>query len=145
MTNNERSRTFEIIFYKYFENQPSEKLNNPLFWESINAVCKANGVDSLLVSRAVRILNADENKPTEHETWYLCDMLGMSVRQINGFSKIYWQKQNNFREQKAPAIRHRITDPAMRNNLIKFVYAIYEIFGSLKYLNTKMLDTLFDT
>ena len=91
----EKDRLTEVLFYLYFDNKSEEHLSNIDFWNTISGLCKIYNIDSAQVSRAARILFADENRPTELEIWYLLDKLGVSVRPIRKISGIYWQKQKH--------------------------------------------------
>ena len=146
-TAEEKDRLCEVLFYNYFHNKPSDKLGDAKFWNCINAICQSYGIDSLMVSKAMRVLMAKENRPEDFETWYLFWKMETSVRNMRGFTGIYWQKQKHFEEQytsgTVPKIRRRITDVAMKRSMYEFVKAIYDIFGSYKYLNLDSLNELF--
>ena len=147
MTNEERDRLCEILFFKYFENQSTEKLSSAEFWKCIDSICRANGVDSLLVSKTVRILMAKENQPEDFETWYLFSRWDTSVRQLRNFTGMYWQKQKRMEERfnagERPFVKRRITDIAMKASIKGFITTIYGIFGSFKFLQSAMLEELF--
>lgn len=146
-TTEEKDRLCEILFYNYFNNTPPERLGDAKFWNCVNAICQSYGIDSLLVSKAMRILMAKENNPEEFETWYLFTQLETSVRNMRGFTGIYWQKQKKCEERyshgERPKIKRRIVDVAMKRSMYDFVKAIYDIFGSYKYLNLDNLNNLF--
>lgn len=146
-TSEEKDRLCEILFYNYFNNTPSERLGDAKFWNCVNAICQSYGIDSLSVSRAMRILMTKENRPDEFETWVLFWKMDTSVRNMRGFTGLYWQKQKHYEEMynagKQPVIRRKITDVAMKRSMYDFVKAIYDIFGSYKYLNLDNLNELF--
>lgn len=146
-TTEEKDRLCEILFYNYFNNTPPERLGDAKFWNCVNAICQSYGIDSLLVSKAMRILMAKENNPEEFETWYLFTQLETSVRNMKGFTGIYWQKQKKCEERynrgERPKVKRRIVDVAMKRSMYDFVKAIYDIFGSYKYLNLDNLNNLF--
>lgn len=146
-TSEEKDRLCEILFFNYFNNKPAEVLGDAKFWNFVNAICQSYGVDSLLASKALRILMAKENNPDEFETWYLFWKMDTSVRNMRGFTGIYWQKQKRYEQEysagKKPAVRRRISDVAMKRSMYEFVKAIYDIFGSYKYLNLDNLNELF--
>lgn len=148
-TTEEKDRLCEILFYNYFNNTPAERLGDAKFWNCVNAICQSYGIDSLMVSKAMRILMTKENRPEEFETWYLFWNMDTSVRNMRGFTKIYWQKQKRCEEEynagKRPLVKRRITDVAMKRSMYDFVKAIYDIFGSYKYLNLDSLNELFST
>ena len=146
-TAEEKDRLCEILFFNYFSNKSSETIGDVKFWNCINSICQSYGIDSLLVSKSMRILMAKENAPDDYETWYLFWKLGTSVRNMRGFTGIYWQKQKQFEEDfnsgRPPLIKRRITDVAMKRGMLSFVKAIYDIFGSYKFLNLNTIDELF--
>lgn len=146
-TSEEKDRLCEVLFYNYFRNMPAERLGDAKFWNCINAICQSYDIDTLMVSKAMRILMAKENKPDEFETWVLFWKLDTSVRNMKGFTGLYWQKQKKYEEMynsgKIPVIRRKITDVAMKRSMCEFVRAIYSIFGSYKYLNIDNLNELF--
>ena len=41
------------------------------FWNAIIAICKLYDIDSLAISKAIRILTAPENEPNSREIYYL--------------------------------------------------------------------------
>lgn len=144
----EKDRLTEILFFLYFDNKDSEHLANMDFWNTVSSLCKVYNVDSAQVSRAARVLFADENKPSEFETWYLLDKLGVTVRPLRKISGIYWQKQKHFAETVAtygpPSISRKITDPAMKQNVRAFLIALVDMFGTLSAIEGKFLNAFFD-
>lgn len=146
-TSEEKDRLCEILFFNYFNNKPPETLGSSQFWNCINAICQSYGIDSLMVSRAMRILMAKENHPDEFETWYLFWKMETSVRNMKGFTGLYWQKQKKYSTDydsgHRPKVRRRISDVAMKRSMYDFVKAIYDIFGSYKFLNLDSLNELF--
>ena len=66
---------------------------------------------------------------------------------MRGFTGIYWQKQKKFEADYnagvKPNVKRRITDVAMKRSMYDFIRAIYDIFGSYKYLNSDTLNELF--
>lgn len=147
LTVEEKDRLCEVLFLKYFQNKPEETLGDAKFWNCIHAICQTYNIDSAFISRCTRILMAKENLPTEYEMWYLFWKLQTPVRPMKGFTGIYWQKQKKFEEDYAngvkPNCRRRITDPALKRSMYSFIRAIYDIFGSYKYLNTDTLNEIF--
>ena len=146
-TSEEKDRLCEILFYKYFSNTSPERLGDAKFWNFVNAICQSYSIDSLMVSKAMRILMAKENRPEDFETWYLFWKLETSVRNMRGFTGIYWQKQKKFEEEynagKRPTVHRKISDVAMKRSMYDFIKAIYDVFGSYKYLNLNSLNELF--
>lgn len=146
-TAEEKDRLCEILFYNYFNNTSAERLGDAKFWNFINAICQSYSIDSLMVSKAMRILMTPENRPDEFETWVLFWKLDTSVRNMRGFTGLYWQKQKRYEAEytagKHPVIRRKITDVAMKRSMYEFVKAVYDIFGSYKYLNLDSLNELF--
>lgn len=143
----EKDRLCEILFLKYFENMPADQLESKDFWDLVNCVCRCYKVDNVMIVRAIRLLMAKENAPEDLELWYLLDKMEISVRNIKGFTGLYWQKQNacrlEFESGTKPHIHRRVTDVAMKRAIKDFVKAIYEVFGSFKFLNLSKLDNLF--
>jgi hypothetical protein len=148
-TANEKDRLCEILFFGYFNNREASTLGDAKFWECVNAICKSYGIDSLFITRAIRTLMAKENRPEDFETWYLFSRIGTTVRPMKGFTGIYWQKQKKFEERfnagEKPDVRRRITDVAVKRSMYSFVKAIYDIFGSYKFLDADKLDEMFNT
>jgi hypothetical protein len=144
----EKDRLTEILFFLYFDKKDEALIGNKDFWSTINSLCKIYDIDGMQISRAARILFAEENKPSEIETWYLLNKLGISVRPIRKISGIYWQKQKHFAETVdkygAPSIRRCITDAAMKKNIRNFLVALLEMFGTLAVIEGKFLDSFFD-
>jgi hypothetical protein len=144
----EKDRLTEILFFLYFDNQDEEHLANIDFWNTISSLCKVYNVDSAQVSRAARILFADENRPSEFETWYLLDKLGVTVRPLRKISGIYWQKQKHFAETVEkygpPTLKRRISDAAMKQNVHAFLIALVDMFGTLSAIEGKFLNAFFD-
>lgn len=143
----EKDRMAEILFYLYFTNKDTKFLENIEFWNCISNVCKLYDVDNMLVSRAARVLFAEENSPSEIETWYLLNKLGVSVRPIRKLTGIYWQKQKNFAEivekYGSPTVKRTITDAAMRKSIREFIIAVQDMFGAFSTIEGKFLDTFF--
>lgn len=144
----EKDRLTEILFFLYFDNKSEDQISNADFWNTINSLCKVYNIDNSQVSRAARILFAEENRPTEFEIWYLLDKLGVTVRPIRKISGIYWQKQKHFAETVktygAPSIRRRVTDAAMKQNMKAFLEALVDMFGTLSSIEGKFLNTFLD-
>lgn len=144
----EKDRLTEVLFFLYFDKKDENLLGNTDFWNTVNSLCKVYNVDSAQISRAARILFAEENRPTEFEMWYLLNKLGVSVRPIRKISGIYWQKQKHYAETVAkygtPTIRRCITDAAMKKNIRDFLIALVEMFGILSAIEGKFLDAFFD-
>ena len=148
-TSDEKDRLCEILFFGYFHNRESSTLGDAKFWECVNAICKAYGIDSLFITRAIRTLMAKENRPEDFETWYLFWKLGTTVRPMRGFTGIYWQKQKKLEERytsgEKPAVHRRIHDVAVKRSMYAFVKAVYDIFGSYKFLDADKLDEVFSS
>lgn len=144
----EKDRLTEVLFYLYFDNKSQEHLSNVEFWNTISSLCKVYDVNSAQVSRAARTLFAEENRPSEFETWYLLNKLGVSVRPIRKISGIYWQKQKHFEETVAkygpPKVKRCITDSAMKQNIKDFLVALLDMFGTLSAIEGKFLNSFFD-
>lgn len=132
MTQEEKDRLIEILFYLYFNNKDSKILSSSLFWNAITAICTLYGINNRAVVQAVRVLMAEENSPTDEEAFYLLDKIGLTVRPIRKISGIYWQKQRDFKlafETKPPVVKRRITDVIYKKSIRDFIYAMYDITG----------------
>ena len=55
MTDIERDRLYEIVFFQYFNNKTEEQLQNPKFWASIKASCESYDIDSVQLTKIIRI------------------------------------------------------------------------------------------
>ena len=143
-TAEEQHRLSEVLLYCYFNQRDESDFSNMAFWNAIREVCVLNGIDSLCVSKAIRILMADGNAPTDHEIWYLLDKMELSVRQIRSISGIYWQKQKRVQEEilasGAPKCVPRITDPAFKKGIKDFLFAMYNVLGVLQFTDAKALE-----
>lgn len=134
MTPEEKDRLAEIVFYLYFDNKSEETITNRDFWEVINSICKLYSIDSIAITKAVRILMAEENAPQEDETYYLLHNIGLTVRPIKKLTGIYWQKQKAIEEKlsKTPiTIHRRINDVIVKRNMRAFLEAMHNLSDSL--------------
>lgn len=138
MTADEKDRLCEVVFYLYFYMMPEELFGNANFWKIIEHTCLLYGIDSLAISKAVRILMLKENQPQTDETYYLLHEIGASSRAINRMSGIYWQIQTRLQKEfdagHKPLIKRRISDIVLRHSMRSFIQAVYNhagIFGSL--------------
>lgn len=141
----EKDRLIEILFYLYFDNKSEETLEDRRFWEVVNSICQMYMVDSVAITRAVRILMADENKPQDKETYYLLHKLGLTVRPIRRLSGIYWQKQKAFEEElavKPIAVKRTITDVIIKRHIRHFLKALYGIFGCLTDIDAETFNKM---
>ena len=148
LTIEEKDRFVEILFLQYFNNKSSKILGKAEFWNIITNICNLYNIDNIAISKSVRILLAEENIPTEEESFYLLDKAGLTVRPINKITGIYWQKQvsfrNDFNNGKIPTIKRRITDIVIKKSLRDFINAIYDVFGIFKYVDKKILEDVID-
>lgn len=144
----EKDRLTEVLFFLYFDKKDEKIIANADFWRTIGNLCNVYNIDGAQVSRAARILFAEENRPSEVETWYLLNKLGVSVRPIRKISGIYWQKQKHYAEivdtSGPPKITRHITDAAMKQNVRDFLVALIEMFGIFSAIEGKFLDAFFD-
>jgi len=143
MTQEEKDRLIEILFYLYFNNKDSKILSSSLFWATITSICTLYGINNRAVVQSVRILMSDENCPTDEETFYLLDKLGLSVRPIRKISGIYWQKQRDFKtafETTPPVIKRRLTDVIYKKSVRDFIYAMYDISGMFNDVPKELLE-----
>lgn len=144
----EKDRLTEVLFYLYFNNQDPERISSKSFWDAIGNICDLYGINRVHVSKAARMLFADDNKPSEIEMWFLLGKLGVSVRPINKMTGIYWQKQKHFEELVTkygpPTIARRIPDVAVRNSLRSFIVALVEMFGTFSAIEGRYLNSFFN-
>ena len=146
MTSVEKDRLVEILFYLFFNNTDSKMLATTNYWKMINSICEAYNIEAHVISKAVRILIAKENMPTEEEVFYLLNKAGLSVRPINKISGIYWQKQinytKNFEIGKTPKIDRKILDIVMKKAMRDFINAIYSVFGIFNNIELKTIQKI---
>ena len=146
MTSIEKDRLVEILFYLFFNNTDSKMLATTNYWKMINSICEAYNIEAHTVSKAVRILIAKENMPTEEEVFYLLNKAGLSVRPINKISGIYWQKQinyvKNFEIGKTPKIDRKILDIVMKKSMRDFINAVYSVFGIFNNIELKTIQKI---
>lgn len=141
----EQDRLFEILLYLYFTNFSSELSSKAEFWTTIKAICLTFGISEMSISRAIRILSANENVPQDEETYYLLNKLGLTVRPIRKISGIYWQKQKEFErkfESSTPTIHRRITDVVLKRNIRNFIQAVYQMAGIFNYIDIRLTEKL---
>ena len=134
MSPEEKDRLIEVLFYLYFDTKPKELLEDRHFWATVNSICQMNKIDSVAITRAVRILMADENKPTEKEMYYLLHKIGLTVRPIRRLSGVYWQKQKAFEEElavKPILVKRTVVDVIIKRHIRHFLKALYDVFGCL--------------
>lgn len=143
MTIEEKDRLAEVLLYLYFNEKPETVLGKKEFWEAIRNICDMYKIDSLSISKAVRILMAKENIPQDDEIYYLLNHMGMSVRPIKKVSGIYWQKQVELAKKAVtspPVIKRRITDIVIKKNIRDFLLALYDVLGIFSNIDIKMLE-----
>ena len=144
MTNIEKDRLLEVLFFLYFNNKNTKMIGSKNFWNAILNVCVLYNIDNISISKAVRILTAVENRPNEREIYYLLNKLGLSVRPINKISGIYWQKQvkynKEFEEGNLPKIRNRVLDVVMKRSIRDFIFAVYDFIGIFNCIDLKILE-----
>ena len=142
MTQEEKDRLVEILFYLFFDNKDAKILSSNLFWTTIKSICALYDINDRAIVQAVRILMADENRPEEKETYYLLNKIGLTVRPIRNISGIYWQKQKAFAEEfetSVPVVKRRLTDIVYKKSIRDFVFAMYDLNGIFSYIDK---DTL---
>lgn len=141
----EQHRLAEVLLYNYFNQRDESNFASASFWEAIRHICTLYGVDSLCVSKTIRILMVDTCRPTDLETYYLLDKIMLSVRQIKNISGIYWQKQKKLKAEieriGAPKCTPKVTDPALRKGMKDFLFAMYGIVGIFQFTDAKTLQT----
>ena len=142
MTQEEKDRLVEILFYLFFDNKDAKILSSNLFWTTLKSICALYDINDRAIVQAVRILMADENRPEEKETYYLLNKIGLTVRPIRNISGIYWQKQKAFAEEfetSVPVVKRRLTDIVYKKSIRDFVFAMYDLNGIFSYIDK---DTL---
>lgn len=143
MTNDEKDRLTEILFYMYFNNKDSEQLSDRNFWNAINSICQMYNIDSVNITRAVRTLMSEENQPTDEETYYLLHSIGLTVRPIKRLSGIYWQKQKAIEEKLAKhpiTVKRKIDNVIIKRNMRDFLIAMYKLFGCLADIDSETFE-----
>lgn len=135
MTDIEKDRFYELIFYQYFNNRDPEQVQNPAFWKTVNTICEAYDIDPVQITKAIRLLSNLDDAAEDIEVYYLMNAAGLSVRKINRITGIYWQRQTALADKIAldgpPKIRRRVTDIITKNSLKEFIHAVYDVFGVL--------------
>lgn len=142
MTQEEKDRLVEILFYLFFDNKDAKILSSNLFWTTIKSICALYDINDRAIVQAVRILMADENRPEEKETYYLLNKIGLTVRPIRNISGIYWQKQKAFAEEFetfTPVVKRRLTDIVYKKSIRDFVFAMYDLNGIFSYVDKDVL------
>ena len=144
MTVEEKDRLIEVVFYLYFYQKPEEILGSTDFWKVIEHTCNLYGIDSLAISKTVRLLMLKENTPQTDETYYLLHTVGASSRAINKMSGIYWQIQTRLQKEfdagSKPIIKRRISDIVMRHSMRAFIQAVYKHAGIFSSLDIRLLE-----
>lgn len=143
MTNDEKDRLVEILFYMFFDTKDSEQLSDKNFWTTINSICQMYNIDSINITKAVRILMAEDNQPKEDETYYLLHSIGLTVRPIRRLSGIYWQKQKAIEDKlsKNPiTVKRKINDIIVKRNMRDFLIAMYKLFGCLSDIDCETFE-----
>lgn len=141
----DKDRLFEILLYLYFANIPEKYAGTAEFWNLIKSICGLYNISDTAIIRAVRVLTAKENIPTDDETWFLLNQMGLTVRPIRTISGIYWQKQKEFSnkyESKRPHIYRRVTDIIMKKAIRDFIFAMYESLGVFAYVDIELLKKI---
>ncbi len=146
MTAEERDRCVEVLFYLYFNNVNEKVLEKADFWTTINNLCKIYDIDSLSISKAIRILLVQENIPTDKEMYYLLNQIGLTVRPLNKISGVYWQRQVKFQKEiesgDLPVIHRKIVDVVMKRSMRDFIFAMYDFFSIFGNIDKKLLEKL---
>lgn len=132
MTQEEKDRLIEILFYLYFNDKDSKILSSALFWNTIKDICTLYNINDRSIVQSVRILMADENCPQDKETYYLLSKIGLTVRPIRKISGIYWQKQKAYAEEfqtSPPVIKRHLFDVVHKKSIRDFVVAMHNFNG----------------
>ncbi len=140
----ETNRLVECLFYLYFSDRDLSETGTTEFWAMVRNVCNIYSINNLLIVNALRTLMDHKNKPTDEEMMYLFTGTKLSVRDINGISKIYWKRQKEFIEKfdtgYKPTIYPRINDVLAQKAMRKFIEAVYSIAGIFRIIDRKFLD-----
>jgi len=144
MTKQEENRLIECIFYLYFNQIPLDIKKSKEFWIMISNICVLNKINNNLIVTSLRILMESINTPTDIEIVYLCNKGGLSVRDINNISNIYWQRQKGFYEDfknnKIPNVVPKVRDVLAQQAMRKFIKAIYKLTGIFNIIDIKIID-----
>ena len=149
MTKDEKDRTLEIIFYYFFYNKLSNnKINKIIFWELIKKVNELYNINNIDISKLVKLLFDETNKPNELEVYYLLDKAKFSVREIVRISGIYYKKQRIFREKienkmLTLPIKSIVNNIVLKQTLKKFIKSLIDFNTFLAYVDVKTIDVLF--
>lgn len=147
MTNLEKDRLVEVIFYLYFNGIEQKILDKPEFWDMLRKMCVINNIDSMQILKAVRIVCADSNLPSDYEIVYLMRKIDMSVRNLSKISGIYWQKKIAIEKEldagKTVKVVPKITDVIMKKALRDFIKVQLEVNGIFKYFSEEQFDKIF--
>lgn len=143
MTNLEKDRLVEVIFFLYFNGIPDAIINKKDFWEMLKKQCDIYNIDSFSIQKSIRALTFPENRPTDEEIVYLMNKIDVSVRNLSKISGIYWQKKIAIEkdlEGKVLKIFPKITDVVMKRAMRDFIKVQLEINGILKYFSEEQFD-----
>lgn len=142
----EKDRLYEILLYYYFRGLSAKYLGSQFFWNMVGEICKLHKLDAHAIAKAGRIVMSNDNIPTDEEAYYLLNKLGLSVREINNMTGIYWQKQREiaalFEHSGEPDIQRRITEFPIKDAIRGYIHALYELFGIFQYINSKEINQL---
>ena len=146
MTKVEENRLTECLFYLYFNDRDLNETSTVEFWSMIKSICSINKINNLLIVTSLRKLMEPLNKPTDKEMMYLFTKTKLSVRDINAISKIYWQRQVEFRKEfdegKIPKVEQKIIDVLAQKAMRQFINAIYNIAGIFKVIDKTFLSDI---
>ena len=149
MTREEKDRTLEIIFYHFFYSKlTNNKINKVVFWELIKKVNELYNINNIDVSKLVKLVFDEANKPNELEAYYLLDKAKFSVREIVRISGIYYKKQCAFREdiqnnKLILPIKSKINNIVLKQTLKKFIKCLIDFNHFLSYIDVRTIDVLF--
>lgn len=148
LTAQEKDRLCEYIFAYYFRNTDPDLVEKEVFWKMVKAICEANGIEPLLVTKAVRLLHDDITHPDDIEVYYLLNAVNTSVRKMNKLTGIYYARQTIAKEyiekHGKPVIYRKITDVPMRVAIRKFINAIYQLYSGMSALDyDSVVENLF--
>lgn len=146
MTKLEENRLIESLFYLYFNNRDIKETSTTEFWSMIRSICSIYKINNTLIITSLRKLMEPTNKPTDEEMMYLFTKTKLSVRDINNISKIYWQRQVEykvkFNKGKVPVIIPKIIDVLAQKAMRQFINAVYNIAGIFRIIDKTFIDDI---
>lgn len=142
----EQNRLTECLFYLYFSARDLDETGTTEFWSMIRSICNIYKINNTLIVASLRKLMEPACKPTDEELMWLFTGTKLSVRDINGISRIYWSRQKEFLEKfdsgYKPVSYPRINDVLAQKAMRKFIEAVYNVAGIFRIIDKKFLDVI---